>query len=197
MRTAKLKLLAAAAVGLIGAGAIVAVGQDKKPAEGGKPDPAWNKEDEVPSAFPNIKPLGPKEIKEFAAKRVPPVLESDSEVTKLLKAKLRVTLKELEWGLYFASIGGSKVPHDAHLAEILKAVQNAVATGLELANGLEDRRAWLDFGVGVCKDIEQFAVEQVKQGISRPSLVWLTQRYRLDAEIALQKHIESAKGAAK
>jgi hypothetical protein len=65
MRTAKLKLLAAAAaVGLIGAGAIVAVGQEKKPAEGGKPDPEWNKAPVIKEPEQAPPPELPKEVRD-------------------------------------------------------------------------------------------------------------------------------------
>ncbi len=211
MRTAKLKLVAAvsiAAVGLIGTGAIVAVGQEKKPAEGrrpasvakagaGKPDPAWNKEGEAPTAFPDIKPVGLDQLKEFAAGHVPQVLESDSPLRKLQKAKLRVTMTELEFDRQFIVIGDPKTGYEVTLNRSLQAAREAVATALELSDRPGDQRAWLEFGVGVHKDIEAFMAERVKSGTARPGEALPACRSLLDAEIALLKHTQQQEKRAK
>jgi RNA polymerase sigma factor (sigma-70 family) len=202
MRTAKLKLMAAvsaAAVGLIGTGAIVAVGQERKPADTGKPDPAakaeagkpepvWNEDGKT--AFPNIKRIGPDEAKAFAEKHVPPVLESDSVLRKLQKAKLRAAMNELVGERQFLSMGDPKLPSELMIPSILQAAREAVATGVELSDRREDQHAWLEFGVGVYKEIEWYIRERAAQGIARPNSVLAAQRHRLDAEIALMKHAQ-------
>jgi RNA polymerase sigma factor (sigma-70 family) len=202
MRTAKLKLMAAvsaAAVGLAGTGAIVAVGQEKKPVEGakseptakaetGKPDPPWNKE--AQTAFPDIKPIGLDELKKFAEKHVPPVQESDSPLRKLQKAKLRTAMEELRLTSEFMQIGDPKATYESIMDVIQQVVREAVATGVELSDRREDRQAWLEFGVGVRKDIEAFFVERAKGGIVRLAQVLTARRHRLDAEIALPKHAQ-------
>lgn len=202
MRTAKLKLMAAvsaAAVGLIGTGAIVAVGQERKPTDTGKPDPAakaeagklepaWNEDGKT--AFPNIKPIGPDELKAFADKHVPPVLESNPPLRKLQKAKLRAAIEELVRENDFGRIGDPRVPFEIVQTAILQAVQEVVATGVELSDRREDRQTWLEFGVGLLKDNEAAVVERVKGGITRQSQAWNAQRHRLDAEIALLKHAQ-------
>jgi len=204
MRTAKLKLVAAvsaAAVGLAGTGAIVAVGQDRKPAESGKPvpvakadagkpDPAWNKAGEVPTAFPDIKPITLDEIKAFTAKHVPTVEVSDPPLRKLQKAKLRTAMEELASEIQFRQIGDPRSPFEITLIAIPQVAREAIATGVELSDRREDQRAWLEFGVGVHKEIEAFVRDRIRQEIARPSLVWTARRHRLDAEIALLKHAQ-------
>jgi len=140
----------------------------------------------VPSAFPDIKPLKPEDVEAFAAKRVPPVLESDSVEKKILKAKLRVALNQIAnefASLHMTHTGPPPPPYEATTPELLRSVREAVATALLLVDRPEDRRAWLEFGVGVCKTIEEIFVERVKRGIERPSMAWLVRRYRLDAEL--------------
>lgn len=61
MRIAKLvAAVIVASVGLAGMRTNVAVGQEKKPTAAGKPDPTWNQDNDLPSVFPDIKPLGPR-----------------------------------------------------------------------------------------------------------------------------------------
>jgi hypothetical protein len=235
MRAAKLKLTAAvsaAAVGLIGTGMLVAVGQDKKPAETGKPDPVWDKDPEWfdrtrwskdyldmlklreedparpklppgwgrvrPTAFPDIGPVGPKELWVFVDKRVPPVLASDPPLRKLQKVKLRAAMDELIClGSFRYGVGDPQVPFEHMAATMVQVAREAVAVGLELAEGPEDRRAWLEFRVGLEKEHEAFAAERYKSGLMPPSWVLSARRHRLDAEIALLKHIEQSGGKAK
>jgi hypothetical protein len=224
MRTAKLKLLAAASVvvvGLAGTGAIVAVGQEKKPAEAGKPDPEWawpkanrqqvpeglrkereeararfeksSKEAVQPTQFLDIKPLHSEDIKAFIDKRVPPVLDSDSPLRKLQKAKLRASLEELAYLVRFMDFGDNRRPFETTLSLIAQVAREVATTGVELADRPEDRRAWLEFRVGLEKGIEAVVVERVSTGIANPSEAWSARRHRLDAEIALLKHIEGQK----
>jgi hypothetical protein len=75
--------------------------------------------------------------------------------------------------------------------------REAVATGVELADRPEDRREWLEFRVGVEKENEAFAAERSKSGLMPPGGVLSARRHRLDAEIALLKHIERSGGKEK
>ena len=187
----------------------------------GKPDPEWNKapdwDQQVeppreagppqppppdwgrvrPTAFPDVKPVGPKELREFAAKRVPPVLDSDPPLRKLQKAKLRVAMKELASLIEFKNVGDPKASFVAIMSELAQAVREAVATGVELADRPEDRRAWLEFRVGVEKEYEAIVAERVKMGLGSPVGVLSTRRHRLEAELALLRHIQESAGKAK
>jgi hypothetical protein len=145
-----------------------------------------------PTAFPAVKPYGLKEVIEFA-KRVPPVLESDSPLRKLQKAKLQAALNEVVSEMTYRlgpELGNPSTPREVTIPQFFKAVNEAVATALELSDRPEDRRAWLEFGVGVCKGMEWGLAELDKLGIERHSMALLAQRYRLDAEISLQKFVE-------
>jgi hypothetical protein len=142
-----------------------------------------------PTAFPDVKPVGPRAAREFAAGRVPPVLESDPPLRKLQKAKLRAA-----WECFAAEsrdgyIRGPRVSFESITAALGDASREAVAAGLELAQKPEDRRAWLEFGVGMHKDIEAVIAEGVNVGTVRPGLLWSARWHRIGAEIALQRHI--------
>ncbi len=199
MRTAKLKLwaaMSAVAIGLIGTGVLVAVGQDKGPATGGKPqpaaktqpgkpDPAWNKADDVPTAFPDIKPMEPKEVAEFAKKWTPTVLEGDRLEQKLRKIKLRTLLQSLviEFNLRETGVIGREAPEQ--LLRIGELTKETVSTALELNERPESRKTWLEFGIGLQKYVESMTAEGVKTGTTRVQYLATARRYRLDAEIAL------------
>jgi hypothetical protein len=150
-----------------------------------------------PTAFPDIKPPSPKQVREFIAKRVPQVLESDPPLRKLQKAKLQAAVAELELLAWNRTNGDTRVPDQVNASAYAQAIQTAVATGVELADRPEDRRAWLEFGVGLEKEHEALFVSRVNRGIAPRSLALTVRRSRFDAEIALQKHIEQSGGKAK
>ncbi len=102
MSTAKLKLLAAA-VGLVGTGLLPAAGQDKKPAppakaEAGKPDPVWNKDDKVPSLFPDVKPIGRKdgEIDQFIEERAKQGVARQADLLAVRRYRIDAEIAALE-----------------------------------------------------------------------------------------------------
>jgi len=150
-----------------------------------------------PTAFPDVKPVGPKEVMAFAARWNLQVLESDPPLRKLRKARLRAARDELLDLLAFRMIGDPRVPYEATMASFLSVAREAVATGLEMSETPEDRRAWLAFRVGLEKEHEAFAADRVKGGIGQPAAAWAARRSRLDAEIALLRHDwpEAAAGA--
>src|SRR5262249_47413041 len=121
-------------------------GDSTAKAETGKPDPAWNKTIDVPSVFPNIKPVKLEGLEAFAEKRSPKVMESDSQIGKLQKAKLRLALHELEKILAVIAEGDPRVPYDIMMERILNTTKSTVTTALELTDGNDSRRAWLEIG---------------------------------------------------
>jgi RNA polymerase sigma factor (sigma-70 family) len=202
MRTAKLKLVAAVsvvAVGLVGTGTIVAVGQERKAEEGGKPapsakaeavkpDPEWN--EGTKSAFPDIKPLDLNELEKFTEKHATPALESDPPLRKLQKAKLRAAMEQLKLEREFRRLGDPRIPYEFTMNTLHQIIRDAVETGVELSDRREDQHAWLEFGVRVCKEYEALTKERANQGVIRPSDQLSVHRHRLDAEIALLKHAQ-------
>lgn len=191
MRIAKLKLIAAAsaaAVGLAGTGALVAVSQEKKgtagqPAEAAKADPnqpgkldaAWNGDGPPPSAFPDIEPGAVKLPLPDGKTRVG-ILDTDPPVVKLRKAKLNLALRGYErareklqgvWG----------APLD--LAQLAVPVINA-ATELYPPADLLPWRRWF---LSEMKQLERYM--RAAGGRFAAAEVAAATTIRLDAEIAL------------
>jgi RNA polymerase sigma factor (sigma-70 family) len=211
MRTAKLKvfaLIVGVGVGLAGTGVMVAVSQEKKPAdpeapraEAGKPDPAWNKADEVPSVFPELKfrvapnaLLDTDEIVRFTEAEQVQVLVTEPPLTKLAKARLNTVLRAIAFNLRIIRDGGIPRPFGVegmhHLADqIGRDGQQAVAAAFEVYDRREDRRRWLEFQVKYQKYVEGWVAMRAdpKVGVMSSSALMYAQQRRLDAEIALLK----------
>ena len=227
MRTAKLSLLTAAWVavtGLIGTGIVVTVAQEPAKVEGRPgPGPPATPE-EVPTAFPDIKPLfltvnddnevaqlkriratyGPdvriisaKKLGATYAERMPQGKETDSPLRKLQIAKLRVTTREWNSLVKFFASGDSSEPFELTRERIYLAERALIETALELSARPEDLKVLLEFGVSRAKALEAFDLYRLKQGIGQELFVARSQRHRLDAEIALLKHIEQTGGKPK
>jgi hypothetical protein len=226
MRTAKRNLLTAASVavtGLIVTGVVVAVAQEPAKVERRTgPDPSGTIE-EVPTAFPEIKPLfltvdgdeqeqlrrlrtvhGPearvisaKKLGETYAQRMPQGKETDPPLRKLQIAKLRVTTREWNSLVVLFESGDASEPYDLTRERIYLAEITLIETAAELSARPEDVKALLEIGVGRAKALEAFTIYRLKRGVGQPLFVARAQRHRLDAEIALLKHNEQAGGKAK
>ena len=132
-----------------------------------------------PTAFPDVGPAGPKELAEFVARRIPQVLESDPPLQRLQKAKLQAAWAYVVLQHEFRVIGDPKVSYETTVASLFEVAREAVATGLE-------------------KEFEAFLADRVKAAVVEgPSYAWSARRRRLDAEIALLKHVHESGGKAK
>ena len=197
MRTAKLKLLAAAAVGLIGTGTLVAIAQEKKPADPARPaGPALAgvPDDPAPTAFPHIKPLDSDGVARFFADRLRLVKASpdDPPATRLNKAKLRLSVQAFHYN--FQLIASDRFD-DRVLPGMARAVRDATDAAAELWPAADDRRPWLQMLVGVQLEVERYIMARARAGTG-PNLdagpvlnrdVVTAQSARLDAELALLK----------
>jgi hypothetical protein len=141
-----------------------------------KPPPGWGHV--LPTAFPDVGPVGPKELAEFTARRTPRVLDSDPPLRRLQKAKLQAAWAYVVLQHEFRFIGDPKVPYETTVASLFDVARKAVAAGLELAEVAEDPRAWLEFRVGLEKEHEAFIAERVKSGYVLPSYAWAARRQR-------------------
>jgi hypothetical protein len=224
MRIAKQKLVTAAfvATGLIGTGFVVSVAQGPPKVER-RPSSSTAAE-EVLTEFPDIKPLvltvpdddekeqlkrirtaygpdariiSPKKLAETYAQRMPQGKETDSRLRKLQIAKLRVTLREWNSLVELIEAGDPPEMFDLTRERIYLAERTLIETSVELSTRPEDVKVLLEFGVGRAKALEAFVRYRLKQGSGQELFVARAQRHRLDAEIALLKHIEQADRKAK
>jgi hypothetical protein len=227
MRTTKRNLLTAASVavtGLMVTGGVVTVAQEPAKVERRTgPGPSGTSE-EMFTAFPDIKPLflavgdgdEPEQLRRFRtvygtearvisakklgetyAQRMPQGKETDPPLRKLLIAKLRVTTRE--WNSLVESFesGDPSEPYELTRERVYLAEHTLIETAAELSARPEDLKALLEFGVGRAKALEAFASYRLKRGTGQELFVARAQRHRLDAEIALLKHVEQAGGKAK
>ena len=104
-----------------------------------KEGPAWPKLppdwcQTRPTAFPDVTPVRPKELRGFVDKRVPPVLETDPPSRKLHKTKLRAATDELLFRCSLRyGVGDPKGRIEHTAAAMAQATREAVAAGLEWA----------------------------------------------------------------
>jgi RNA polymerase sigma factor (sigma-70 family) len=194
IRIARLKVLAAVvlvAVGFIGTGAVVVIGQDKKPAgpvPGGMPD------NPAPTAFPDIKPLNSEGVARFMAPRAHLVRSSadDPPAIRLNKAKLRLAVQAVHYN--FQLIASDRFD-DRVLPGMARAVRDAADAAAELWPAVDDRRPWLEMLVGVQLEVELYVMARARAGTG-PNLdagpvlnrdVITAQSARMDAELSLLK----------
>ena len=123
--------------------------------------------------------------------------ETDSPLRKLQIAKLRVTTREWNSLVEFFEAGDSSEPFELTRERIYLAERALIETAVELSARPEDLKVLLEFGVGRAKALEAFDLYRLKRGVGQELFVARTQRHRLDAEIALLKHIEQTGGKAK
>jgi hypothetical protein len=198
-RIARLKVLAAVAliaVGLVGTGAVVVVGQDRKSADPGRrvadPVPPGEPDDPAPTAFPDIKPLNSEGVAKFFAARLHLVRAStdDSPTVRLNKAKLRLAVSALHYN--FALCASGRLD-DRVLFGVSGAVRNAADAAAVLWPAADDRRPWLEMLVGVQREMERYVMARARAGAG-PNLdagpvlnrdVTVAQSARMDAELAL------------
>jgi hypothetical protein len=147
-RTTKHKVLAAvalAAVGLVGTGAVVAVGQGKELADSGQPAadraPSGMPDDLAPTAFPDIKPLNSEDVAKFFAARLHLVRASadDAPTVGLNNAKLRLAVQTLHYNFELSS---SNRFDDWVLLDMSRAVRNIADTAAALWQAADDRRSF-------------------------------------------------------
>jgi hypothetical protein len=199
MRIAKLNLspaVALVAIGLIGAGAVVVLGQAKKPADGDRPAaapmPPSQPDDPAPTAFPNIKPLNSDGVAKFFAARQHLVRSSpdDSPTVRLNKAKLRSAISAIHFNFELSANGRLD---DRVLPSIAGAVRNVADSAAVLWPAADERRPWLEMLVGVQLEMEQRVMARARKGAGEkldagPILnrdVVVAQSARMDAELAL------------
>jgi hypothetical protein len=199
MRIAKLKVLAAVvlvAVGLVGTGAVVVVGQDRKPADPGRPVadpvPGGVPDDPAPTAFPDIKPLNSEGVAKFFAARLHVVRASadDPQTVRLNKAKLRLAVQAIHYN-FELSAGGRF--DERVLFGMARAVRDVADTAAVLWQAADDRRPWLEMLVGVQLEVERYVMARARAGAGQnldagPVLnrdVVVAQSARMDAELAL------------
>jgi hypothetical protein len=199
MRTARHKVLgvvALAAVGLVGTGAVVVVGQDRNPAAPGRPVadlvPAGEPDDPAPTAFPGIKRLNSEGVAKFFAARLPLVRASadDPATVRLNKAKLRLAIQAIHYNFELSVSGRFD---DRVLLDMSRAVHNATDSAAVLWPATDDRRPWLEMLVGVQLEMEEQVMARARAGAGKkldagPLLnrdVTVAQSARMDAELAL------------
>jgi hypothetical protein len=199
IRIVKFKVLAAVAlvaVGLVGTGAVVVVGEDRKPTAPpggpvaelvpGVPD------DPAPTAFPDIKPLNSEGVAKFFANRLHMVRASadDPPTVRLNKAKLRLAISAIHYNFELSSKGRLD---DRVLLGMAGAVRDAAGTAAVLWPAADERRPWLEMLVGVQLEVEQYVMARARAGAGQnldagPILkrdVVVAQSARIDAELAL------------
>jgi hypothetical protein len=198
-RIAKLKVFAAVAlvaVGLIGTGAVIVVGQDRKPAEPARPvaDPAppGEPDDPAPTAFPDIKPLNSEGVAKFFAARLHMVRASadDPATIRLNKAKLRLAVQAIHYNFELSADGRLD---DRVLLGMSGAVRDVADTAAVLWPAVDDRRPWLEMLVGVQREMERYVMARARAGAGQkldagPVLnrdVTIAQSARMDAELTL------------
>jgi hypothetical protein len=199
VRIAKLKVLTAVAlvaVGLVGTGAVVVVGQDRKPADPGRPVadpvPGGEPDDPAPTAFPDIKPLNSEGVAKFFAARLQLVRASadDPPTVRLNKAKLRLAVQAIHYNFELSANGRLD---DRVLLGMSGAVRDAADTAAVLWPAADDRRPWLEMLVGVQLEMERYVMARARAGAGKnldagPVLnrdVVVAQSARMDAELAL------------
>jgi hypothetical protein len=195
IRIAKLKVLALVAVGLVGTGAVIVVGQDRKPADSGGPvaDPVPGvPDDPAPTAFRDIKPLNSEGVAKFFAARLHLVRASadDSPTVRLNKAKLRLAVQAIHYNFELSAKGQLD---DRVLLGMAGAVRDAADTVAVLWPAADDRRPWLEMLVGVQLEVERYVMGRARAGAglnldAGPVLkrdVVVAQSARMDAELAL------------
>jgi hypothetical protein len=225
MQTTKWNLLTALSVaftGLMVTGVVVAVAQEPAKVEHRTGIGPTGTIEEVPTAFPDIKPLfltiggddeqeqlrrfrsvygtearviSTKKLMESYAQRFPQGKETDPPLRKLLIAKLRVTTREWDSLVEFFESGDPSEPYELTRERIYLAERILIETSAELSARPEDLKALLEFGVGRAKALEAFASYRLKRGTGQKLFVARAQRHRLDAEIALLKHVQASEKA--
>ena len=221
-----LTAVSVAVTGLIWAGIVVSIAQEPAKVERRPgPDPSVAIE-EVPTAFTDIKPLfltiaaddddekvhlrriisvhgaearviSAKKLAEAYAQRMPQSKETDPPLRKLQIAKLRVITREWKALVEYFEAGDSSEPYDLTRERIYLADRNFIEAAVELAAKPEDQKALLELGVGRAKALEVFARYRLQRGAGQELFFARSQRHRLDAEIALLKHIERTGGKEK
>jgi hypothetical protein len=199
MRISNIKVLAAVAlvaVGLVGTGAVVVVGQDSKPADPGRPVadpvPPGVPDDPAPSAFPDIKPLNSEGVAKFFAARLHLVRASadDPPTVRLNKAKLRLAVQAIHYNFDLSARGRFD---EGVLLGMSRAVRDAADTAAVLWPAVVRRRPWLEMLVGVQLEMERYVMARARAGAGKnldagPVLnrdVAVAQSARMDAELAL------------
>jgi hypothetical protein len=163
MRIAKLQVLAAGAlvaIGLVGAGAVIVLGQDRNsagPLPGGRPD------NPAPTAFPDLRPLNSDGVAKFFAARLQLVREfaEDPPTIRLNKAKLRLAVQAIHYNFQLCAAGRHD---DRVLPGMGRAVRDATDAAAELWPAADERRPWLEMLVGVQLEMERYIMARARAG---------------------------------
>jgi hypothetical protein len=199
LRNAKLNVMAAVAlvaVALVGSGAVVVGGQDRKPDHTGRavadPAPGGMPDNPAPTAFPDIKPLNSDGVARFFASRIQLVRASaaDTPTVRLNKAKLRLAVQAIHYNFQLSASGRFD---DRVLLGMAGAVRDATDAAAVLWPAADERRPWLEMLVGVQLEMERHAMARARAGTGQnldagPFLnrdVVVAQSARMDAELAL------------
>jgi RNA polymerase sigma factor (sigma-70 family) len=204
MRTAKLKLTAAVAAGLLGlagAGTVVAVGQAPGSGPGPKadpPPPKAAKADPAPAVGPEFTAfpaLDPKSLEDLVTKcplifgeQAPVVWAGDDDLSKLKRARVMAARAELR-----RLVQRLKIGHLAEPAAVVEACYRVVTAAHDGAGNLEESRKWFAERVLVAKWYEKIIEAGVKVGNLAPDTLDRARYARLDAEIALAELDRRAK----